>query len=71
MKDRCQIKTHLLRDYQASSEAYSKAVVDLSRTIGTGSMFEVRETEVRDGRSAQNTLRIKISLESHTNDHGC
>jgi hypothetical protein len=48
MKDRCQIKTHLLRDYQASSEAYSKAVVDLSRTIGTGSMFEVRETEVRD-----------------------
>jgi hypothetical protein len=71
MKDRCQIKTHLLRDYQASSEAYSKAVVDLSRTIGTVSMFEFEKLKFATEEARKNTLRIKISLESHANDHGC
>ena len=71
MEGRCEVKTRLVRDYQASSEAYSRAVVDLSRTVGSGSTFEYEKRRFATEEARKSTHEIKMNLESHTNNHGC
>ena len=67
----CDVKLRLASEYEAATVAFSKAVADLRRNIGTSSKEEYEQL----GRLA-NDARVKseqarLALEQHTAEHRC
>jgi hypothetical protein len=71
MKELCQRKESLFREWQEAAEAYSKAVAALTETIGKvqDSEYNKRKTKVEIARKLVKQLRTE--LDDHIAMHGC
>ena len=67
----CDEKTNLRSAFQSASESYSRAVVKLSRSIGTAANSNYDKLH----RAAEQARRVSIEardrLERHIAEHGC
>jgi hypothetical protein len=71
MLDGCQRKRELLLAWQGATEAYARAVGELSRKIGQISEHEYEELR-RDAERARNiSAKTRSALEMHSKEHGC
>jgi hypothetical protein len=68
---RCQAKTRLLLESQSAVEEYSRAVRELSRTIGNTSRKEFDKVNVVAKRARQASIKARKDLILHTEEHGC
>jgi hypothetical protein len=69
--NRCEEKTALLRDYQRATEAYSKAVKELSSKRGVTSRSDYDQLH-KAAEQARHASRDALDrLESHRYDHEC
>ena len=68
---RCLAKARLLLASQAAFEAYSKAVRELSRTIGTGSQTDFYRINLAAIRARKASVKARDDLNTHTQEHGC
>jgi hypothetical protein len=68
---RCQAKTRLLLASQSAIEAYSKAVRELSRTIGKATPKEFDQVNLATIRARQASIKARKNLNVHTEEHGC
>jgi hypothetical protein len=68
---RCQAKTRLLLASQSAVEAYSRAVRELSRTIGNASRKEFHRLNVTAIRARMASIKARKDLNLHTEEHGC
>jgi len=69
--NRCQAKTQLIMASQAAVEAYSKAVRDLSNTIGNASHTEFEKINLAAIQARKVSLKARTELNVHTREHGC
>ena len=67
----CDIKTRLLVEYQESTEAYSKAVVDLARSVGKISRVEYEKLRFATELARTRAQESRNELETHTYEHRC
>jgi len=70
-KEFCPAKTNLLSEWQSATEAYSKAVAELSRQIGVVSRTEYEKLSLLAENAHKRALEAKANLNAHSNDHGC
>jgi hypothetical protein len=68
---RCQAKTRLLLASQSAVEVYSKAVRELSRTIGCASRREFDRINLAAVRARKASIKARKELNFHTEEHGC
>ena len=68
---RCHAKTRLLFESQSAVEAYSKAVRELSRTIGSASRTDFEKINLAAERARKASLKARTDLDIHTREHGC
>jgi len=66
----CCNKARLQAEYQAASEAYSKAISALSGAVGRAIRIEFEGLNVLAQR-ARMLADARESLEMHTHQHGC
>ena len=67
----CQAKTRLLLESQTAVEAYSKAVRELSHTIGHATRTDFDKINLATIRARKASLRARNDLNIHTKEHGC
>ena len=70
-KESCPTKTALLSDWQTTTEAYSKAVAELSYNIGTVPKSEYEKLSKHAEKARRRSFEAKANLESHARAHGC
>jgi hypothetical protein len=70
-KESCPTKTALLADWQKATVAYSKAVSELLRRIGTVSTTEYEKLSQNAEAARKRSLEAKANLEVHGRVHGC
>ena len=70
-KESCPTKTALLSDWQTATEAYSKAIAELSRKIGTVPKSEYEKLSRHAEAARRYSLEAKANLEAHARAHGC
>ena len=58
----CDVKTALRSAFQSASERYSRAVMELSKSIGTASAVE---------QARRLSIEARDRLERHIAEHGC
>jgi len=68
---RCQAKARLLLASQSAVEAYSRAVRELSRTIGNASRKEFERVNLAAMRARKASVKARGDLNLHTEEHGC
>jgi hypothetical protein len=70
-EESCSTRITLLTAWQKAAEAYSKAVAELTRRIGTASKREY-EWLSRVAQDARNrSVEAQANLQAHMNEHGC
>jgi hypothetical protein len=71
MKPLCEVKTELLRVYQDTSEAYSKAVSELSRRAGSVPRVEYEKLRLATAKAREACASARDALQAHTYEHQC
>jgi hypothetical protein len=68
---RCHAKTELLITYQIAMECYSRAVRELSRTIGNASVTDFDKINLVAIQARRLSQKARNDLNVHTMEHGC
>jgi hypothetical protein len=67
----CEEKTRLATEYEAATSAFSEAVKDLHREIGTSPKEEYRRLERISTEARRKSERARLALEQHISAHRC
>ena len=67
----CVDKTTLLKAFQSASEAYSMAVAECSRSIGTAAQANYETLHVAAERARKFSYEVREQFEGHIAEHGC
>ena len=67
----CEEKARLAREYHAATSAFSEAVKDLHREIGTSPKEEYRRLERISTEARRKSERARLALEQHISAHRC
>ena len=68
---RCEEKSRLVLEYRAATELYSKAVAELSRRIGIGSLDDYRKLEEAGETARTGSNEARDRLVRHIAGHRC
>ena len=67
----CEEKGRLLREYQAATTAFSDAVQEQRRKIGTAPRDEYQRLERISHEAMVKSEQIRLALEQHIASHRC
>jgi hypothetical protein len=67
----CEEKTRLAREYEAATSAFSEAVKELHRKIGTSPKEEYKRLERISSEARVKSEQARLALEQHISDHRC
>jgi hypothetical protein len=67
----CEEKTRLAMEYQTATLAFSDAVKDLHRKIGTSPKAEYQRLERISSGARVKSEQTRLALEQHIAAHGC
>jgi hypothetical protein len=67
----CDVKKGLFSEYQNASEAYSAAILKLTRNLIGASKAEYDKLRATTEQARKRTRDAKDGLEAHTQEHGC
>jgi len=67
----CAERTHLRNAFQSASESYSKAVIELSKSIGTASEVHYDELHRTADQARRLSNESRERLEGHIAGHRC
>jgi len=67
----CAERTHLQAAFQSASESYSKAVIELSNSIGTASVIHYEELHGTADQARRLSIEARERLEGHIACHRC
>jgi hypothetical protein len=67
----CEEKTRLAMEYEAATSAFSEAVKELHRKIGTPPREEYRRLERISSEARVNSEQARLELEQHIATHRC
>jgi hypothetical protein len=70
-KESCLTKTALISAWQIATEAYSKAVGELSSSIGIIPKAEYEKLSNRTEAARRRAMEAKANLDNHVSHHGC
>jgi hypothetical protein len=67
----CEEKTRLLTGYEAATSAFSEAVKELHRKIGTSPKEEYKSLERISTEARVKSEQARLALEQHISIHRC
>jgi hypothetical protein len=67
----CEEKTRLATEYEAATSAFSEAVKELHRKIGTSPREEYRRLERMSTEARVKSEQARLALEQHISTHRC
>jgi hypothetical protein len=67
----CEEKTRLLTEYKAATSAFSEAVKELHRRIGTSPTEEYKRLERIANEARVKSEQARLALEQHIAAHRC
>ena len=67
----CEEKTRLMDEYSTATVAFTKAVQDLRRQLGTSPTEESNRLERISSQARVKAEQPKLALEQHIAVHGC
>jgi hypothetical protein len=67
----CEEKTRLALEYKAATDAFSDAVKELQRKIGTSPKAEYERLERISSEARVKSERARLAIEQHIADHRC
>jgi hypothetical protein len=67
----CEEKTRLLVEYQAATSAFSEAVKEIRRMIGTSPKAEYERLERIANEARVKSEQARLALEAHNAAHRC
>jgi hypothetical protein len=69
--DSCEEKARLVKEYNAATAAFSKAVKQLHQRIGTSPKEEYRRLTQVSNEARVQSEQVRLALEKHIAAHGC
>jgi hypothetical protein len=67
----CEVKVQLASDYEAATAAFSEAVAQMRRRIGTSTKEEYESLGRRANEARVKSEQARLALEQHTAEHHC
>jgi hypothetical protein len=67
----CEEKTRLVREYREATAAFSEAVKELRRRMGTSPKEEYKHLQRIANQALLKSEQTRYSLEQHIDTHGC
>ena len=67
----CEEKSRLAKEYEAATAAFSEAVKELNRRIGTSPQEEYRRLERISSEARVKSEQTRLALEEHIAAHHC
>ena len=67
----CEDKARLLREYQATTEAFAQSVTELQELRGTSSLVEYQRYQRLSEEARIKSEQARLSLEQHISKHHC
>jgi hypothetical protein len=67
----CEEKNRLLREYEAATVAFSAAVQELRRRMGTSPREDYKRLERVSSGARMKAEQARLALEQHVASHGC
>jgi hypothetical protein len=67
----CEEKNRLLREYEAATVAFSQAVIELRRKMGTSPKEEYKRLAQVSNDARVTAEQARLALEQHIASHGC
>jgi hypothetical protein len=67
----CEEKTRLVMEYEAATSAFSEAVKELRRKIGTSPKEEYKRLERVSTEARAKSEQTRLALEQHISTHRC
>jgi hypothetical protein len=67
----CEEKTRLATEYEAATSAFSEAVKELRRKIGTSLKEEYQRLEQISAEARVKSEQARLALEQHISAHRC
>jgi hypothetical protein len=67
----CEEKNRLLREYEAAAVAFSAAVIELRRRMGTSPKEEYKRLAQTSNEARVKSEGARMALEQHIAAHGC
>jgi hypothetical protein len=67
----CEENSRLAKEYEAATAAFSKAVKELNRRIGTSPQEEYRRLERISSEARVKSEHTRLALEEHIAAHHC
>jgi hypothetical protein len=67
----CAEKTRLVEEYSAATSAFSEAVKELRRKIGTSPKEEYKRLAQNSNEARVNAEQARLALEQHISAHHC
>jgi len=67
----CEEKARLTMEYEAATSAFSEAVKELHRKIGTSPKEEYRRLEQISSEARMKSEQTRLALELHISSHRC
>ena len=67
----CEEKNRLVREFEEATAAFSKAVKELHRRMGTSPKEEYKHLQKIANEARLKSEQTRFSLEQHTDTHGC
>jgi hypothetical protein len=67
----CEEKTGLVREYKDATAAFSEAVKELRRRMGTSPKDEYKHLQQIANEARLKSEQTRFSLEQHIDTHGC
>jgi hypothetical protein len=67
----CEEKTRLATEYEAATSAFSEAVKELHRKIGTSLKEEYQRLEQISAEARVKSEQARLALEQHISAHRC
>ena len=67
----CEVKVRLASEYEAATAAFSRAVAELHRNIGTSTKEEYESLCRLSNDARVKSEQARLALEQHTAEHRC
>jgi hypothetical protein len=67
----CEVKVRLASEYEAVTAAFSRAVAELRRNIGTSTKEQYENLSRLSNDARVKSEQARLALEQHTAEHRC
>jgi hypothetical protein len=67
----CETKAHLVREYETATAAFSEAVAELRRNLGTITKAEYDKLDRASNEARVKSEQARLALETHIAEHQC